>query len=93
MDDASAALTVDARGVVTGWSEGARRLTGFAADEAVGRPVRDLLAGEPGSGETPPGRPPLPVGAVTARHRDGHALTLRIAVCPLDGPGTRPPGT
>ncbi|MEU3762913.1 ATP-binding SpoIIE family protein phosphatase [Streptomyces albogriseolus] len=87
MDDASAALTVDARGVVTGWSEGARRLTGFAADEAVGRPVRDLLAGEPGGGETPPGRPPLPEGAVTVRHRDGHALTLRIAVCPLDGPG------
>ncbi|MDU0305406.1 PAS domain-containing protein, partial [Streptomyces sp. PAL114] len=47
MDDASAALVVDARGVVTGWSEGARTLTGLSADEAVGRPVRDLLADEP----------------------------------------------
>ncbi|MET8893714.1 SpoIIE family protein phosphatase [Streptomyces albogriseolus] len=87
MEDASAAIIVDARGVVTGWSEGARRLTGFSADEAVGRPARDLLAEEPDSGETPPGRPPLPVGAVRVRHRDGHALTLRIAVSPLDGAG------
>ncbi|MFI0504650.1 SpoIIE family protein phosphatase [Streptomyces albogriseolus] len=92
MDDASAALVVDARGVVTGWSEGARRLTGFSADEAVGRPVRDLLAEEPGSGEIPPGGPPLPVGAVTVRHRDGHAVTLRIAVCPLGGPGNEHAG-
>ncbi|MFF8525106.1 ATP-binding SpoIIE family protein phosphatase [Streptomyces werraensis] len=92
MDDASAALFVDARGVVTGWSEGARRLTGFSADEAVGRPVRDVLAEEPGSGETPPGGAPLPAGAVTARHRDGHALTLRIAVSPLDGPGDETTG-
>ncbi|MEU2995391.1 PAS domain-containing protein [Streptomyces griseoincarnatus] len=87
MDDASAALVVDARGVVTGWSEGARRLTGFSADEAVGRPVRDLLAEEPGSGETRPGGPPLPAGVVTARHRDGHAMTLRTEVVPLHGPG------
>ncbi|MDN3289783.1 SpoIIE family protein phosphatase [Streptomyces thermocarboxydus] len=87
MDDASAALVVDARGVVTGWSEGARRLTGFSADEAVGRPVRDLLVEEPDGGETSPGGPPLPVGAVTARHRDGHPLTLRIGLSPLDGHG------
>ncbi|CAL9318440.1 SpoIIE family protein phosphatase [Streptomyces sp. SudanB66_2053] len=87
MDDSSAALVVDARGVVTGWSEGARRLTGFSADEAVGRPVRDLLAEEPGSGRPPPGRPPLPVGVATVRHPDGRTVTLRLTVCPLAGPG------
>ncbi|MEU5463830.1 SpoIIE family protein phosphatase [Streptomyces althioticus] len=101
MDDASAALVADARGVVTGWSEGARRLTGFSADEAVGRPVRDLLAEEPGSGEMaeepdsgeiPHGGPPLPQGTVTVRHRDGHALTLRIEVSPLYGPGDETAG-
>lgn len=92
MDDASAVLVVDARGVVTGWSEGARRLTGFSADEAVGRAVRDLLVGEPDGGEPPPGGPPLPVGTVTARHRDGHALTLRIGLSPLDGPGDETAG-
>ncbi|MDN3270271.1 SpoIIE family protein phosphatase [Streptomyces sp. MA15] len=87
MDDASAALVVDARGVVTGWSEGARRLTGFSADEAVGRPVRDLLAGEPGGRHDPPCRPAAPVKVVTVRHRDGHPVTLRLAVCPVRGPG------
>ena len=92
MDDASAVLVVDARGVVTGWSEGARRLTGFSADEAVGRAVRDLLVGEPDGGEPPPGGPPLPVGTVTARHRDGHALTLRLGLSPLDGPGDETAG-
>ncbi|MCM2517272.1 SpoIIE family protein phosphatase [Streptomyces griseoincarnatus] len=92
MDDASAALVVDACGVVTGWSEGARRLTGFSADEAVGRPVRDLLAEESGSGETRPGGPPLPTGVVTARHRDGHAMTLRTEVVPLRGPGDETAG-
>ncbi|MGA5337487.1 SpoIIE family protein phosphatase [Streptomyces cellulosae] len=92
MDDASAVLVVDARGVVTGWSEGARRLIGFSADEAVGRAVRDLLVGEPDGGEPPPGGPPLPVGTVTARHRDGHALTLRIGLSPLDGPGDQTAG-
>lgn len=44
MEDSSAAMTVDARGLVTGWSDGARRLTGHAAEEVVGRPARDLLA-------------------------------------------------
>ncbi|MGV9810991.1 SpoIIE family protein phosphatase [Streptomyces cellulosae] len=92
MDDASAVLVVDARGVVTGWSEGARRLIGFSADEAVGRAVRDLLVGEPDGGEPPPGGTPLPVGTVTARHRDGHALTLRIGLSPLDGPGDQTAG-
>ncbi len=69
MDDASAALAVDARGIVTGWSEGARTLTGLSADEAVGRPVRDLLAdeptearkpGSPGSRRSRRGRRPAP---------------------------------
>ncbi|MFI8206620.1 SpoIIE family protein phosphatase [Streptomyces sp. NPDC085937] len=100
MDDASAALVVDARGVVTGWSEGARTLTGLSADEAVGRPVRDLLADEPTKARqprdprqppepegVPSGAPPVPSGIVTVRHRDGSRVTLRLAVCPVRGPG------
>ena len=59
-------MVVDARGIVTGWSEGARRLTGHPAEEAVGRAVRALLAED-----TPP-RAPLRSGPVTLRHRDGH---------------------
>lgn len=60
MDDASAVLVVDARGVVTGWSEGARRLTGFSADEAVGRAVRDLLVGSRTVGSPRPAVRPCP---------------------------------
>ncbi|NUP23003.1 MAG: PAS domain S-box protein, partial [Streptomyces sp.] len=40
MERVSAAAIIDVQGVVTGWSEGARRLTGLTAEEAVGRPVR-----------------------------------------------------
>ncbi|WP_395759721.1 SpoIIE family protein phosphatase [Streptomyces althioticus] len=87
MDDASAALVLDARGVVTGWSEGARLLTGFSAEEAVGRPVRDLLAVEPGAEDDLPRRPVVPVGVVTVRHRDGHPVALRLAACRVHGPG------
>ncbi|WP_406717579.1 SpoIIE family protein phosphatase [Streptomyces althioticus] len=87
MDDASAALVVDARGVVTRWSEGARLLTGFSAEEAVGRPVRELLAVEPGAEDDLPRRPVVPVGVVTVRHRDGHPVALRLAACRVHGPG------
>ncbi|MEV5456523.1 PAS domain-containing protein, partial [Streptomyces sp. NPDC052535] len=44
MEDSSATVIVDARGLVTGWSDGARRLTGYTAEEVVGRPARDLRA-------------------------------------------------
>ena len=44
MEDASAAAIIDARGILTGWSEGAQRLTGYPAREALGRAVRELLA-------------------------------------------------
>ncbi|MEW2076170.1 SpoIIE family protein phosphatase [Streptomyces sp. NPDC013433] len=87
MEDASAAVVVDARGTVTGWSEGARRLTGFPTDEAVGRGVRELLAGD-----APPGTPPVPSGTVAVRHRDGRLVPLRLTVCPVSGAGEAPSG-
>ncbi|MFC8426646.1 SpoIIE family protein phosphatase [Streptomyces sp. NPDC057236] len=87
MDDASAAMVVDARGIVTGWSEGARRLTGHPAEEAVGRTARALLAGD-----APSGTAPLPSGPVTLRHRDGHPVPVRLTVRPLLGAGGAPTG-
>ncbi|GGW97313.1 hypothetical protein GCM10010297_18320 [Streptomyces malachitofuscus] len=87
MEEAPAAVVVDARGIVTGWSEGARRLTGFPADEAVGRAVRELLAPD-----APPGRPPVPSGTVEVRHRDGRSRPLRLTVCPVAGAGEVPSG-
>ncbi|MFD7689763.1 SpoIIE family protein phosphatase [Streptomyces sp. NPDC059781] len=87
MDDASAAMVVDARGIVTGWSEGARRLTGHPAEEAVGRAVRALLAED-----TPSGTAPLLSGPVTLRHRDGRSVPARLTVRPLRGARGTPAG-
>ncbi|OKK00030.1 SpoIIE family protein phosphatase [Streptomyces sp. CB02400] len=87
MDDASAAMVVDARGIVTGWSEGARRLTGHLAEEAVGRAVRALLAED-----APSGTAPLPSGPVTLRHRDGRPVPARLTLRPLQGAGGTPAG-
>ncbi|WP_305890452.1 PAS domain S-box protein [Streptomyces rugosispiralis] len=39
-----ATATVDDHGVMTGWSEGARRLLGYRAEEVVGRPAAELRA-------------------------------------------------
>ncbi|MFE2184917.1 SpoIIE family protein phosphatase [Streptomyces sp. NPDC059455] len=46
-----ATATVDDHGVLTGWSEGARRLLGYRAEEVVGRPAAELRA-EPAAGES-----------------------------------------
>ncbi|MFF4362050.1 SpoIIE family protein phosphatase [Streptomyces sp. NPDC001604] len=80
MEHAPAAATVDARGIVTGWSEGARRLTGYPAEEAVGRPVRDLLAEDPS-----PGAVAAMAGTVVLRHRDGSSVPLALRACALSG--------
>ncbi|GAA2572184.1 MULTISPECIES: SpoIIE family protein phosphatase [Streptomyces] len=87
MEDPSATVVVDACGIVTGWSEGARRLTGHPAEEAVGRAVRELLAED-----APSGPLPLPSGIVVLRHRDGHSLPLRLTVRPLLGARGTPDG-
>ncbi|MET9369047.1 SpoIIE family protein phosphatase [Streptomyces griseoflavus] len=78
MEEASAAVTVDTRSIVTCWSEGARRLTGHPAEDAVGRPVRELL-----TEHVPAGSGPLPPRTVEVRHRDGHPVLLRLAAQPL----------
>ncbi|MET9827605.1 PAS domain S-box protein, partial [Streptomyces sp. NPDC006349] len=82
MEHSSAAMIVDARGTVTGWSDGARRLTGYAAEEVVGRPARDLLARDllardapcgllSGAGPEAPARGRPPDGRPAGRERRG----------------------
>ncbi|MET8245030.1 PAS domain-containing protein [Streptomyces sp. NPDC005202] len=73
----TATATINEQGIVTGWSEGARRLLGHEPAEVVGRSAAGLLADE--VGETP--RRALAgqerwSGTVTLRHRDGHRLEL-----------------
>ncbi|GGM15495.1 hypothetical protein GCM10010129_69650 [Streptomyces fumigatiscleroticus] len=87
MDHASAAAVIDSHGIVTGWSEGARRLTGHPAEEVVGRAVRDLLAEE-----LPPDAVTALTGTVVLRHRDGSLLALPFRACPLLGAGGEPDG-
>lgn len=87
MEHVVAAAVIDARGIVTGWSEGARLLTGHAAAEAVGQAVTGLLAEEltrvPGRAWTRP---------VVVRHRDGRPVTLTVTACPVLGPDGEPCG-
>lgn len=81
MEHVAAAAIIDAHGRVAGWSEGARVLTGYPAEEAVGRLAADLLAEEV-SPQTFAARS----GFVTLRHRDGHAVPVILTACPVLGP-------
>ncbi|MEV5884677.1 SpoIIE family protein phosphatase [Streptomyces sp. NPDC052020] len=87
MEQASAAAIIDAHGVVTGWSEGARRLTGYPAEEAVGRTARELLAEDPPSGAVS-----RLSGTAVLRHRDGSTVALPLAACPVLGADGTPGG-
>lgn len=87
MEHVSAAATLDVRGTVTGWSEGARRLTGYPAEEAVGRSARDLLAQEP-----PPRALSELSGEALLRHRDGSVRSLSLRGLPLLGADGTPSG-
>ncbi|MET9870001.1 PAS domain-containing protein, partial [Streptomyces sp. NPDC006386] len=87
MEDASAAAIIDARGTVTGWSEGARQLTGYPAEEAVGRPVRELLAED-----VPPEAVSARSGTVMVRHRDGYLVGVRVRACAVTGRHGEPDG-
>ncbi|MER6473413.1 ATP-binding SpoIIE family protein phosphatase [Streptomyces collinus] len=87
MERLAAAAILDAQGRVTGWSEGARLLTGHAAHEVVGRPAGDLLAGY-----VPAGALAARAGTVVLRHRDGHPVELTLTACPVLGPDGAPAG-
>jgi PAS domain S-box-containing protein len=77
-----ATATVDAHGIVTGWSAGAELLLGYPRQEAVGRSVTALLGSggdaarqcEAASGELG--------GTVALRHRDGRRVEVRLRSYP-----------
>ncbi|MGW6541967.1 SpoIIE family protein phosphatase [Streptomyces massasporeus] len=85
------AFVVDAGGVITVWSDGARDLLGYEPAELVGRPLDDLLAARlPQSTlrHTAEGRPWA--GEVALRHRDGNRVVVRLKGTPLlDADGRR----
>ncbi|MET9761990.1 SpoIIE family protein phosphatase [Streptomyces sp. NPDC006372] len=89
-DDALPAhATVDERGVVTGWSEQARRLLGYAPAEVEGRPAADLLAEDAREAAATRGHRVRQSGGwsgqVTVRHRDGGRMVVALSAVPLSG--------
>ncbi|BBC30091.1 hypothetical protein SGFS_013850 [Streptomyces graminofaciens] len=89
MDAATA--TVSLEGVVTGWSEEARRLLGHRAPEIVGRSATDLLLAPESTDAI--GFAPVTAeewsGTVALRHKDGHRVEATLRASPsLDGDGT-----
>jgi len=71
----TATATINEQGIVTGWSEGARRLLGYASPEVVGHSAVRLLADDTGEAawREAAGRERWS-GSVALRHRDGHRL-------------------
>ncbi|MDW4908610.1 SpoIIE family protein phosphatase [Streptomyces sp. ADMS] len=78
-----AVAVIDAHGTVTGWSDGARRLTGYTTAEATGRPAADLVAGDPRAAWRELRASGTAVVAV--RHRDGRRPELALRLCPVRG--------
>jgi PAS domain S-box-containing protein len=83
-----AAVSVGPDGIVTGWSEGARRLLGHPASEVVGRPAVDLLLDREAAGLSLAGSREWS-GTAALRHRDGHRVEAALHAHPsLDADGT-----
>ncbi|UUU24042.1 ATP-binding SpoIIE family protein phosphatase [Streptomyces sp. DSM 40750] len=78
----TATATVSPQGLVTGWSEGARRLLGYGAAEVVGRAAGELLdAYDMRDGRWERGGS----GTAVLRHRDGHLVHVSLHGSPSLG--------
>ncbi|MFB7505144.1 SpoIIE family protein phosphatase, partial [Streptomyces broussonetiae] len=74
----TATATIDEQGVLTGWSEGARRLLGYDSPAVVGRPATALLAADGGPARRMLAGRQRWSGIVPLRHRDGRLLELGV---------------
>ncbi|MFF7791569.1 SpoIIE family protein phosphatase [Streptomyces sp. NPDC007991] len=78
------AVVVDARGLITVWSDGARRLLGYEPEEVVGRAVTRLLAADlPDSTRRRVAAGEHWAGEVALRHRHGDRVVVRLHGTPL----------
>ncbi|KUL45149.1 ATP-binding SpoIIE family protein phosphatase [Streptomyces regalis] len=83
----AATATISLEGIVSGWSEGARRLLGYRASEVVGRAAAGLLVDRGATGFSSVGSQEWS-GTAALRHRDGHRVELTLHGQPsLDGAG------
>jgi PAS domain S-box-containing protein len=79
-----ARAAVDARGLVTAWSAGARQLLGYASEEVVGRAAVELLAEAlPSTALRAYAEREEWRGRTTVRHRDGRHLGVWLEAHPL----------
>lgn len=82
-----AIVVTDRNGVVSAWNPAAERLSGWSAEEAVGRPSELVLPGDEAQAEALRAR--LLAGEelrhveTVRRHRDGHRLELSMSAAPL----------
>jgi serine phosphatase RsbU (regulator of sigma subunit)/PAS domain-containing protein len=74
----TATATIDEQGVLTGWSEGARRLLGYDSSAVVGRPATVLLAADRGAVRQALAGRDRWHGVVPLRHHDGRLLELGV---------------
>nr|WP_225830239.1 SpoIIE family protein phosphatase [Streptomyces sp. NK08204] len=80
----AAVVAVDARGVVTAWSRGARLLLGYAPGEIVGHPAVQLLAADlPEAARRSAVRRQAWTGPVALRDQAGHQVEAELRACPL----------
>ncbi|MFF9768651.1 SpoIIE family protein phosphatase [Streptomyces sp. NPDC014636] len=87
MEPVAAMAVLDALGRVTGWSEGARLLTGHPARDVVGRPAADLLAEDLADGKLT-----ARSGIIALRHRDGHRIEVAVTTCLVTDADETPTG-
>ncbi|WP_225823277.1 SpoIIE family protein phosphatase [Streptomyces naphthomycinicus] len=74
----TATATIDDRGILTGWSEGARRLLGYDPPAVVGRPAAALLAADDTAVRRALAGRTRWNGTVPLRHQDGRCLELGV---------------
>ncbi|MFJ7148465.1 SpoIIE family protein phosphatase [Streptomyces sp. NPDC100445] len=74
----TATATIDDRGILTGWSEGARRLLGYDPPAVVGRPATTLLATDGAAVRRALAGRTRWNGTVPLRHQDGRLLELGV---------------
>ncbi|POX62372.1 ATPase [Streptomyces sp. Ru62] len=74
----TATATIDEQGVLTGWSEGARRLLGYDSPAVVGRPATALLAADAAAVRRALAGRTRWNGTVPLRHQDGRLLELGV---------------
>ncbi|MFF4761833.1 SpoIIE family protein phosphatase [Streptomyces sp. NPDC001292] len=75
----TATAVIDEHGIVTGWSEGARRLLGYLPSEVMGREAAGLLAENvPEAARKPPADQDRQAGKAVLRHRDGHSVDAEL---------------